>query len=80
MRRFENKSLEKCLVSYWLINLELFHPEQRNFDQKDTIFLDTREKILFLRFEIIVFFNLTQACGAAHDDRHIFIVQATAAL
>ncbi len=47
MRRLNNKSLEKCLVSYWFINLELFHPEQRNFDQNVMRFLNTGEKICF---------------------------------
>jgi hypothetical protein len=27
MRHRENRSSEKCLISYWFINLELFHPE-----------------------------------------------------
>ncbi len=37
----ENRSLEKCLVSYRFVNLKLFHPQQRNFDQDDTGFLNT---------------------------------------
>jgi hypothetical protein len=55
MRHLKNRSLEKCLLSYQFINLKLFHPERRNFDQNDLRFLDTGEKILFSRFEIIVF-------------------------
>jgi len=40
MRHLKNRSLEKCLGYYWFVNLELFHPEQRNFDQNDMRFLD----------------------------------------
>jgi hypothetical protein len=43
MRHLENRSLEKCIVSYWFINLKLFYPELRNFDQNDMRFLDNRE-------------------------------------
>ncbi len=52
MRHLKNRLLEKCLVLYLFINLKLFHPEQRNFDQNDTRFLDTGEKNIFqiLRF------------------------------
>jgi hypothetical protein len=48
MRHLENRLLEKCLVSYWFVNIELFHPEWRNFDQNDTRFLNTAEKFIFL--------------------------------
>jgi hypothetical protein len=41
MRHLEIRLLEKCLISYQFVNLKLFHPEQRNFDQTDTRFLDT---------------------------------------
>ncbi len=51
-KNLENGSLEKCFVSYQFITLKLFHPEQRNFDQNNMRFLDTREKILLLIFEI----------------------------
>ncbi len=48
MRHLRNRSLEKCLLSYWFVNIKLFHPEWRNFDRIDTRFLDTREKFIFL--------------------------------
>ncbi len=41
MRHLENRSLEKCLILYQLVNLKLFHPEWRNFDITDTRFFDT---------------------------------------
>ncbi len=52
MRHLENRSLEKCLILYQLVNLKLFHPEQRNVDQNYMRFLDTREKLI-LRFKIV---------------------------
>ncbi len=66
MRHLENRLLEKCLVSYQFINLRLFHPEWRNFDQTDKRFLDTGiSQTIFdagiLRFEIAYFFNLSHA-------------------
>ncbi len=66
MRHLENRSLEKCLVLYWFVNLELFHPEWRNFDQTNTRFLDTSISWMIfnteiLRFEITYFFNLAHA-------------------
>ncbi len=65
MRHLENRSLEKCLGSYRFVNLELFHPEQRNFDQNDMRFLNYSRSFFFnikiLRFEIVPFFNLAHA-------------------
>ncbi len=55
-RHLKNRLLEKCLVSYWFVNLKLFHPERRNFDQNDMRFLDTTDFIFpVLRFEIVPF-------------------------
>ncbi len=52
MRHLENRLLEKCHISYQFLNLELFHPEWRNFDQNITRFLSTREKKIGGVFEI----------------------------
>ena len=67
MRHLKNRSLEKCLVSYWFVNLKLFNPEWINFDWVDTRFLETCiSRMIFdteiLRFEIAYFFNLIHAC------------------
>ncbi len=56
----KNRSLEKCLILYQFINIKLFYPEGRNFDQTDMRFL---EWLLILRFKIAYFFNLTHACS-----------------
>ncbi len=48
MRHLGKRSLEKCLVSYWFVNLKLFHLEQINFGQNNMRFLDTGEKFIFL--------------------------------
>jgi len=66
MRHIENRSLEKCLLSYRFVNLILFHPEWRNFDWTDTRFPDTSiSQTIFdteiLIFEITYFFNLVHA-------------------
>ncbi len=58
MSKYENISIKKCLISYWFVNLKLFHPEWRNFDQNDKRFLNSVEKVLFSRFETL--FNLAQ--------------------
>jgi hypothetical protein len=58
MRHHKNISIKKCLISYWFVNLKLFHPEWRNFDQNDKRFLNSVEKVLFSRFETL--FNLAQ--------------------
>ncbi len=52
MRHLGNRLLEKCLISYRFINLELFHPELRNFDQNNMRLIDTGENFIFqiLRF------------------------------
>ncbi len=65
MRNLENRLLEKCLISYQIINLKLFHPEQGNFDQNYMRFLDTGEIFLFSIFEIWdhSFFNIANACN-----------------
>ncbi len=52
MRHLENRTLGKCLVSYWFVNLKLFHPEQRDFDQSNMRFLETR-KMYFSDIEIL---------------------------
>jgi hypothetical protein len=66
MRHLDNRSLGKCLVSYWFVNLELFHPEQRNFDQNDNFSIPEKKNYVFdieiLRFKVVTFFNLTHAC------------------
>jgi hypothetical protein len=41
IRHIENRSLEKCIILYWFVNLELFHPEWRNFDLINSRFLNT---------------------------------------
>jgi len=41
MRHLKNRSLEKCLISYQLVNLDLFHPECRIFDRTNMKFLNT---------------------------------------
>ncbi len=63
MRHLKNRSMGKCLVSYQFISLELFHPEQTNFDRTYMSFLKTSiSQTIFvteiLRFEIASFFNL----------------------
>jgi hypothetical protein len=68
MRHCKNRSLEKR-ISYQFINLELFHPEWRKFDQTDTRFLDTDISqtsfdTKISRFEITYFLNLAHACFA----------------
>ncbi len=60
MRYLENRSLEKCLISSPFVNLEIFHPEQRNFEQTDTRFFDIEisqmiSDIQISRFEIAYF-------------------------
>jgi hypothetical protein len=72
MRHLKNRSLENCLVFYQFVNLKLFHPEQRNFDQTDRyffipVFLDNDVSLTIfdteiLRFEITYNFNLAHAC------------------
>jgi hypothetical protein len=47
MRHLKNRLLEKCLISYQFVNLKLFYPECRNFDQNDMRFLDAKEKFIF---------------------------------
>jgi len=66
--RHHEQIVEKCLVLYQFINLKLFHPEWRNSDRTDLIFLDTGiSKMIFdteiSRFEITYFFNLAHACS-----------------
>jgi hypothetical protein len=55
MRHLENRSLGKCLVSYQFVNLELFHPEQRNFEQTDTRFFDSQISQMISEIEILIF-------------------------
>ncbi len=65
MKHLKNILLEKDLVSYRFIDFKLFHPEQRNFYQNDTRFLDTGEfLVLYQDFDISnrAFFNLIHAC------------------
>ena len=48
-------------VSYWFVNLKLFHLEWRNFDQNDMIFLDTGVKKFVFDIRDSSFFNLAHA-------------------
>ncbi len=63
-RHLKNRLLEKCLVSYWFINLELFHPEWRNFEQNDMRFLNTGEDFFILRFWDNAFFSISPMPGS----------------
>jgi hypothetical protein len=72
MRHLENSPLKKFLVLYWFVNLKVFHPECRNFDQTDTIFLNTEETFLFSIFEIVVFFQ-SQPCLDSGLTVHILL-------
>ncbi len=66
MRHLKNSMLEKYLVSYRFVNLELVHPERRNSEQTDIRFFNIEilqmiSDIEILRFEITYFSNLTHA-------------------
>ncbi len=66
MRHLKNRTLEKYLVSYQFVNLELVHPEWRNSEQTDIRFLNIEilqmiSDIEILRFEIAYFSNLAHA-------------------
>ena len=70
MRHLENRSLEKYLISYQFVNLELFCLEQRNFDRTNTRLLNTSiSQIIFptkiSKFKIAQFFILAHAWNNA---------------